>query len=123
MSSSDPLFSADSRKGHGRKTKNYMSVENSRKEDGEEEENRSNKNTFLRQMRAMLKKNVVLQKRFIAGTICEFLFPIILILVSCLYVLLFKSALDVDAASSYSKSNFYFNILITILIHFSRSLP
>lgn len=60
------------------------------------------RNTFLRQTRAMMKKNIVLQKRFIVGTICECLFPIILILLSCLYVLMFKDTLDVDK-TSYSK--------------------
>lgn len=65
------------------------------------------RNTFLRQMRAMLKKNVVLQKRFIVGTICECLFPIILIFVSCLYVFLVQNVLDIDG-SSYSKSNTFF---------------
>lgn len=60
------------------------------------------RNTFLRQMRAMLKKNVALQKRFIVGTICECLFPVILIFLSCLYVFLFKNVLDMDT-STYSK--------------------
>lgn len=105
MSTTDPLFPADSRKGHGRKTKNYMSVEDSSKmERNDDNENIPQKNTFTRQMRAMLKKNIVLQKRFIVGTICEFLFPMILIHMSCFYVLMFKHLLNVDAATSYSKN-------------------
>lgn len=72
------------------------------------------RNTFLRQMRAMMKKNLILQKRFIMGTICECLFPIILIFISCIYVSMFKSALDIEG-SPYSKYTAFIHINITII--------
>lgn len=100
MSSKEPLVLTENvHSGHGHKTKSYMTIDKPKRR---VRQNKKDADSFSRQMRAMLHKNIVLQKRFIVGTICECLFPIILILISCVYVLLFKDALDIDGAS-YSK--------------------
>ena len=77
------------------------------------------RNAFLRQMSAMLSKNAVLQKRFIVGTICECLFPVILIFLSCIYVFLFQNVLDIDS-SSFSNSQTNTLIYMQSITHTSK---
>ena len=85
------------------------------------------RNPFLRQMSAMLNKNVVVQKRFVVGTMCEYLFPIILIFLSCVYVFLFQGVLDKEG-TSYSKTPHIHHILqpfriLLLTLFCSHSLP
>lgn len=46
-------------------------------------------NTFSVQLRAMLSKNITLHKRYKAGIICEYVFPLLILGFVGLYVALF----------------------------------